>query len=341
MTQLRRRQKEEIVKQTLARVPQAATGVTSFNTRSGAVVGLGTDIPAFVLSGPTHAPGAVPDPGAVAGVTKFLREDASWQVPVTVAAAHHATHENGGTDQISLTGLTGVTGTPQPPIIGAGAAQAVAGNDSRLSDPRTPLAHVHPTTDVTSGRFIGARMLDGGLGLDLRGNGAGVDPTYQSRVSVRLTADNAAIVAAVPTTALQVANLTVAALINDEWDLEWVLDIANSIAADVFVFNVTSTVGTLTGRYTVEGTTGVPNTGAGTLKLWSMPAGTLTLATANAPGATGTIGLVLTVVVRARVKLTVANATIQLLLRAGTNAALSSGTAVVKAQSQLIARKVA
>lgn len=204
-----------------------------------------------------------------------------------------------------------------------------------------PIVHTHAAADVTSGRFVAARMLDGTNGFMLFGRGSGVDPAYASFVSVRLTADNAAIAAAAPTTALQVANLTQAALINEEWDLEWIIEIANSVAADVFVFNVTSTAGTLTGRYTVEGTNGVPNLGAGVVKFWSVPAGTLTTANANAPGATGTIGLVLTVVIRARVKLTVANGTIQLLLRAGTNAAASSGTAVVKSGSQLIANKIA
>ncbi len=37
--------------------------------------------PDFVASGAGHAKGAVPDPGASAGTTKFLREDATWQVP--------------------------------------------------------------------------------------------------------------------------------------------------------------------------------------------------------------------------------------------------------------------
>lgn len=35
----------------------------------------------FVASGASHAAGFVPDPGASSGSTKFLREDASWQVP--------------------------------------------------------------------------------------------------------------------------------------------------------------------------------------------------------------------------------------------------------------------
>lgn len=39
------------------------------------------DVPVFVASGASHASGAVPDPGSVAGTTKFLREDATWAVP--------------------------------------------------------------------------------------------------------------------------------------------------------------------------------------------------------------------------------------------------------------------
>jgi hypothetical protein len=35
----------------------------------------------FVASGASHARGAVPDPGSVAGTTKYLREDGSWSIP--------------------------------------------------------------------------------------------------------------------------------------------------------------------------------------------------------------------------------------------------------------------
>lgn len=38
---------------------------------------------------------------------------------------------------------------PQPPIIGPGATQAVAGNDARLNDARTPTAHEHPFSDIS------------------------------------------------------------------------------------------------------------------------------------------------------------------------------------------------
>jgi hypothetical protein len=39
------------------------------------------DMPVFVASGASHAPGAVPDPPSSSGTTKFLREDATWAVP--------------------------------------------------------------------------------------------------------------------------------------------------------------------------------------------------------------------------------------------------------------------
>lgn len=43
---------------------------------------LGAAPPAdFVASGPSHAHGLVPDPGATAGAQRFLREDATWQAP--------------------------------------------------------------------------------------------------------------------------------------------------------------------------------------------------------------------------------------------------------------------
>ncbi len=38
-------------------------------------------LPMLGASGTTHKPGIVPDPGAVGGVTRFLREDGTWSVP--------------------------------------------------------------------------------------------------------------------------------------------------------------------------------------------------------------------------------------------------------------------
>jgi hypothetical protein len=42
---------------------------------------LPAQLPVFGASGSSHAPGAVPDPGAIAGTTHYLREDGTWQIP--------------------------------------------------------------------------------------------------------------------------------------------------------------------------------------------------------------------------------------------------------------------
>jgi hypothetical protein len=44
--------------------------------------------PTFGASGGSHAPGYVPDPGATAGTSKFLREDGTWQTPAGGGAGY-------------------------------------------------------------------------------------------------------------------------------------------------------------------------------------------------------------------------------------------------------------
>lgn len=56
-----------------------------------------SQVPVFKASGATHAPGAVPDPGATAGTTRFLREDGTWVTP---------------SGSVSGSGGTGATLTP-------------------------------------------------------------------------------------------------------------------------------------------------------------------------------------------------------------------------------------
>jgi hypothetical protein len=55
-------------------------------TGTATVVGVSSDIliPNFVGSGVGHAHGLVPDPGAVAGTSRYLREDATWVTPFIV-----------------------------------------------------------------------------------------------------------------------------------------------------------------------------------------------------------------------------------------------------------------
>jgi hypothetical protein len=83
-------------------------------------------------------------------------------------SAHAATHKHGGSDEVGTgtpsanaipkadangkldawvsSGLA--AGTPSLRALGTGAQQACAGNDGRLSDARTPVAHTHPVGEV-------------------------------------------------------------------------------------------------------------------------------------------------------------------------------------------------
>ena len=56
----------------------AAVG-TALAADSAAMTNLTAGLPVMGASGAAHAKGLVPDPGATAGTTKFLREDATWQ----------------------------------------------------------------------------------------------------------------------------------------------------------------------------------------------------------------------------------------------------------------------
>jgi len=74
------------------------------------------DLPVFVASGSSHAPGAVPDPGSTAGSTRYLREDATWDVPpssglttggaVTGGAANAILYENSSSNLAASSALT-------------------------------------------------------------------------------------------------------------------------------------------------------------------------------------------------------------------------------------------
>ena len=50
-------------------------------TKKATLANLTKGLDVFVASGASSAKGLVPDPGAVAGTTKFLREDATFVVP--------------------------------------------------------------------------------------------------------------------------------------------------------------------------------------------------------------------------------------------------------------------
>lgn len=61
------------------------------------------DLPIFVASGAGHQAGAVPDPGSTSGTTRYLREDASWQVPTLSGLSDASVSEGAGIDGYALT----------------------------------------------------------------------------------------------------------------------------------------------------------------------------------------------------------------------------------------------
>ena len=94
-------------------------GVVNASTLNGALnassISSGTvnavRLPIFGASGPAHAPGVVPDPGASAGAARYLREDGSWTVPSGSGAGG-----GGATGTASITGgsISGATINASP-----------------------------------------------------------------------------------------------------------------------------------------------------------------------------------------------------------------------------------
>ncbi|MFT0167476.1 hypothetical protein ACLKMY_00410 [Paraburkholderia mimosarum] len=69
---------------------------------------VGADIPVMGASGSSHAPGGVPDPGATAGTTRYLREDGSWQVPPGSGGSSTLS----GLSDVNVTEGAGIDGLP-------------------------------------------------------------------------------------------------------------------------------------------------------------------------------------------------------------------------------------
>ncbi|AAQ63342.1 tail fiber protein [Burkholderia phage BcepNazgul] len=106
-------------------------------TRGGSGTATWQTLGAFVKSGSTHAAGLVPDPGATAGTTKYLREDATWATtPLPpVMGASGGSHAAGlvpdpgivaGTTRFLREDATWAT-TPLPPVMGASGGSHAAG----------------------------------------------------------------------------------------------------------------------------------------------------------------------------------------------------------------------
>ena len=113
-----------------------------FTARKGATNGYAgldseTKVPAVNLGGANSPTGS------------FLANDRTWKVPTGMApAAHHASHEKDGADQISINGLSGRAADAQPPLAHVANHQAggidllsVAGLHGVLADKQDPSGH--------------------------------------------------------------------------------------------------------------------------------------------------------------------------------------------------------
>lgn len=95
------------------------------------------DYPVFVASGASHAAGAVPDPGAAAGTTRFLREDATWQVPAGGSTSFANTSRR--QTRCVANGNVGILGTSMPgdALIGVGTTFNTNENATATRSPST------------------------------------------------------------------------------------------------------------------------------------------------------------------------------------------------------------
>lgn len=82
------------------------------------------------------------------GIIDIGTDDQAWTDVSGVVAAHAASHQNGGGDEINVAGLSGVLADPQTPAAHASSHQngggdeiSVAGLSGVLADPQTPAAH--------------------------------------------------------------------------------------------------------------------------------------------------------------------------------------------------------
>lgn len=75
--------------------------------------------------------------GTPSGANKFVTAD-TLAAAITAPAAHHTTHENGGTDEISVTGLSGLLADPQTPTGHHTSHENGGGDAIKLDDLATP-----------------------------------------------------------------------------------------------------------------------------------------------------------------------------------------------------------
>jgi hypothetical protein len=94
----------------------------------------------------------------VADATKFLRGDRTWTAPPGGGGpppTHAGSHENGGTDELNLVGMSGLLADPQTPLghntshqNGGSDELNVTGLSGLLADSQNALPHAHNLADI-------------------------------------------------------------------------------------------------------------------------------------------------------------------------------------------------
>lgn len=213
---------------------------------------------------------------------------------------------------------------------------AVPDTEKLLRDWERYLSGLQELVDSSQATIDALQTTVSGLQTTVTGLQTDVDSINASRVTAMLGTDNAAIAAG--STPVTVSNLGQTVKIGEAWFVEWILDVVQSVANDVLVFNVYPDAGAFTGRYTVTALNGVAGTWDGGVDLIEAPIGTQTTASDFAPGGK-TAGGLTTVSVRARGVHSVADGLLRVGLVATDAAGAPSGTATVKAHSLMLSRK--
>lgn len=131
------------------------------------------DVPTFVASGGGHAAGIVPDPGASAATTHFLREDATWAIPpdtgITTLTGDIAAGPGSGSQAATLATVLSTPGSFTLASITANAKGLI----TAIANGVVALA-----TQVSG--LLG--LVNGGTGADLSGTGGSGEYLKQSTV---------------------------------------------------------------------------------------------------------------------------------------------------------------
>jgi hypothetical protein len=167
-------------------VTTATTGYTLIHngTQFVSVLGTGT----FAAAAHTHAQ------GDITGLTAALAQDGT-----DIAALQNS---------VAAIGTIGTAGYLNVPASGdAGVGQVVKGNDTRLTDARTAVAHTHPSTAITDSTTQGRAVLTAATAADQRtALGLGSIATFSSGVfSLTAHDHNAAVITSGQFTPTQIA----------------------------------------------------------------------------------------------------------------------------------------